>query len=122
MYNGPVIREMLEARGLKASDLLMAITDGNSGSKRSLHSVVNGNPTAKTLEAVADYFKVPLDALFKREVEFEEADVSAQLEAKVSSLKTEVELYKKLLEEKERTILVLLDKQGVSGQKRDSES
>ncbi len=116
MYNGPVIREMLEERGLKASDLLVAITGGGSVSKRSLHTIVNGNPTAKTLEAVADFFKVPIDALFQREIECEDVGSNQRLEAKNSALATEVALLNQLLAEKERTIQVLLNEKGVSGQ------
>ena len=63
MYNGQVINVLLKERGLRAKDLLEHLQLQSNGS---ITSLVRGNPTAERLEKIADFFDVPIDALFQR--------------------------------------------------------
>lgn len=62
MYNGLIINKLLEERNIKKKDLVLAINGNNS----TIESIINGNPTVKTLEKVADYFDVSMDIFFER--------------------------------------------------------
>lgn len=59
MYNGDIIRLLLSRQKKQQKDLSMAVT-GKPNS--SLHNLFK-NPTAKTLEAIADFFGVTIDSL-----------------------------------------------------------
>ncbi|MBQ7690467.1 MAG: hypothetical protein IJT30_04640 [Muribaculaceae bacterium] len=48
---------------MKAKDLLEYMQIQTNGS---ISSLVRGNPTAERLEKIADFFDVPIDALFQR--------------------------------------------------------
>ena len=63
MYNGEQIRVLLAKQKKSQRDLAKYVT-GNPSS--SLHNLFK-NPTAKTIEAIADFFKVTIDSLFIRE-------------------------------------------------------
>lgn len=90
MYNGKVIRELLASRNLKLKDLREALGyEGNS----SVLQIIDGNPSISRLEAVADYFNVSMDTFFIRDFKNEKVE--------------NVELYEKLLAEKDARIEVL---------------
>ena len=63
MYNGQIINVLLKERGLKAKDLLEHLELQSNGS---ITSLVRANPTATRLEKIADFFDIPIDALFQR--------------------------------------------------------
>lgn len=65
MYNGKAIKELLEKRGLQNQALLTAL--GLNPKQNSIQSLVTGNPTAKRLEQIADFFNVTIDTFFIRE-------------------------------------------------------
>lgn len=65
MYNGKAIKELLEKRGLQNQALLTAL--GLNPKQNSIQSLVTGNPTAKRLEQIADFFSVTIDTFFIRE-------------------------------------------------------
>ena len=54
MYNGKAIKELLEKRGLQNQALLTAL--GLNPKQNSIQSLITGNPTAKRLEQIADFF------------------------------------------------------------------
>ncbi|MBO4665677.1 MAG: helix-turn-helix transcriptional regulator [Paludibacteraceae bacterium] len=62
MYNGEQIRVLLAKQKKSQRDLAEYVT-GNPNS--SIHNLFK-NPTVKTIEAVADFFKVTIDSLFMR--------------------------------------------------------
>lgn len=62
MYNGQIIKHLLLKQNKSQTELSMAVT-GRPNS--SLHYLAK-NPTAKTLERVADFFGVTIDSLFNR--------------------------------------------------------
>lgn len=66
MYNGIVIEHLLRERHLRKKDLISAL---GWTSVSQLKSVMFKNPTANTLEKIADYFGVTIDTFFNREVE-----------------------------------------------------
>jgi transcriptional regulator with XRE-family HTH domain len=63
MWNGQIINVLLKERKLKAKDLLEYLQLQTNGS---ITSLVRGNPTAERIEKIADFFDVPIDALFQR--------------------------------------------------------
>lgn len=62
MYNGKKINELLKQRQIKKKQLIDHLNITNSG----MASIIRGNPTAKTLEQVADFFDVSIDVFFVR--------------------------------------------------------
>lgn len=64
MYNGQIIKQLLAEKNIHNKELLSYLgTEANS----SLSQIVNGNPTVKRLEKVADFFGVSMDLFFERE-------------------------------------------------------
>ena len=62
MYNGQIIRELLNKRKIQNKTLNEALGWNNS----QLKQVVEGNPRVSTLELIADFFKVSMDVFFDR--------------------------------------------------------
>lgn len=102
MYNGNIIRQLLVERNIPNKDLLRYLgTEANA----SLAQIVNGNPTVKRLEKVADFFGVSMDVFFEREKPFK-AYLSAHGDNE-QQYKEKIELLERLLEEKDKRILLL---------------
>ncbi|WP_337788488.1 helix-turn-helix transcriptional regulator [Phocaeicola plebeius] len=102
MYNGNVIKQLLLDKKVTNKELLRYLgTEANA----SLAQIVNGNPTVKRLEKVADFFGVSMDVFFEREKPFK-AYSSAQRDNE-QQYKEKIELLERLLEEKDKRILLL---------------
>lgn len=101
MYNGKIIKELLEKRGQTNSALLLAL--GLDPKKNSLKTVINGNPTANRLEQVADFFGLPIDAFFQREG-FVAPSANPEASTKISELEAEIEKRDEFLRLKEEII------------------
>ena len=87
MYNGSIIKELLDSKKIPYGDLLKAL--GMNPKHTSVNSLVRGNPSAKRLEEIADFLGVPIDTLFIREG----VELSAEDELKsmsVTSLRNQV--------------------------------
>lgn len=97
MYNGKIIKVLLKERRLLVKDLLDYLYPDPVKRNGSIKQLENGNPTVKTIEKVADFFKVPIDIFFNR--------------TNYSSTKNEIDIriecLKKILEEKDKRIEVL---------------
>lgn len=65
MYNGEKIRSLLYEQGKKPIDLAEYVFKNGH---RAITPLITGNPTAETLENVADFFKVSTEVFFKRQV------------------------------------------------------
>lgn len=120
MYNGSIIEKMLSERKLRKIDLQEAL----GISYNSYKTIAFGNPTVKTLERVADYFKVSMDVFFERETAFSAKGNNigsvngngnnvqqGHVNVMQDSQEKEIEHLKALLTEKERLIQVLMSKQ-----------
>lgn len=70
MYNGQIVRYLLEKRRIPNKELLKYIGKDKEGGNSALRQIISGNPTVRTLEPVADFFGVSMDVFFKREVAF----------------------------------------------------
>lgn len=102
MYNGNVIKQLLLDKKVTNKELLRYLgTEANA----SLAQIVNGNPTVKRLEKVADFFWVSMDVFFEREKPFK-AYSSAHGDNE-QQYKEKIELLERLLEEKDKRILLL---------------
>ena len=102
MYNGNIIRQLLVERNIPNKELLRYLgTEANA----SLAQIVNGNPTVKRLEKVADFFGVSMDVFLEREKPFK-AYSSAHGDNE-QQYKEKIELLERLLEEKDKRILLL---------------
>ena len=111
MYNGQKIKDLIEKRGLKLNEVYTSI-----GMKEgTFFSIISekGNPKADKLELIADYLLCPIDTFFDRT----EVSVSVNIGHKVngngnkisgdislSECKKENEHLKQLIQEKERII------------------
>lgn len=102
MYNGNVIKQLLLDKKITNKELLKYLgTEANA----SLAQIVNGNPTVKRLEKVADFFGVSMDVFFEREKPFKaypstHGDNEQQYKEKIA-------LLERLLEEKDKRIMLL---------------
>ena len=102
MYNGNVIKQLFLDKKVTNKELLRYLgTEANA----SLAQIVNGNPTVKRLEKVADFFGVSMDVFFEREKPFK-AYPSAHGDNE-QQYKEKIELLERLLEEKDKRILLL---------------
>ena len=102
MYNGNVIKQLLLDKKVTNKELLRYLgTEANA----SLAQIVNGNPTVKRLEKVADFFGGSMDVFFEREKPFK-AYSSAHGDNE-QQYKEKIELLERLLEEKDKRILLL---------------
>lgn len=102
MYNGNVIKQLLLDKKVTNKELLRYLgTEANA----SLAQIVNGNPTVKRLEKVADFFGVSMDVFFDREKPFK-ACPSAHEDNELQ-YKEKIALLERLLEEKDKRIALL---------------
>lgn len=102
MYNGNVIKQLLLDKKVTNKELLRYLgTEANA----SLAQIVNGNPTVKRLEKVADFFGVSMDVFFDREKPFK-ACQSAHEDNELQ-YKEKIALLERLLEEKDKRIALL---------------
>lgn len=102
MYNGNVIKQLLLDKKVTNKELLRYL---GTEAYASLAQIVNGNPTVKRLEKVADFFGVSMDVFFEREKPFK-AYPSAHGDNE-QQYKEKIELLERLLEEKDKRILLL---------------
>lgn len=73
MYNGRIIKHLLEVNKIPNKELLEYLGYNRDGGNTSLTQIMDGNPTVKRLEPVADFFKVSMDVFFNRSVKFSTA-------------------------------------------------
>lgn len=124
MFNGFKINDLIEDRGVTKVALYKAI----GLSKKGLDDIISGNhaPKAPILESIADYFKLPIDYFFDREVDYNGINIGHHVNGNgnkvsgditLSECRTEIEHLRSLLEEKERiiaekerTIQILIEK------------
>lgn len=101
MFKGDVIRTLLLKQGRKPSELCEKVFGNPRYSINSL-TKEDANPTAKTIEALADYFNVPIDTFFDRSSNY------------VGKSQTESEDYvaalKKIIESQEEALGLLREK------------
>ena len=111
MFNGQKIKELIgERRVTKASIFTYA-----NISKKSLDNIINGSniPNSNNIEAIADFFRVPIDYFFDRKIDLSNTNIDNQIKDDVSNTsedQKEIEYLRKLLVEKERTIQILMNK------------
>ena len=124
MFNGLKINKLLEERGLTKVSLFTHI----GISKKGLDDIINGvhAPKVTYVEALADFFKVPIDFFFDRDINSSGINIGHQVKGNgnkvsgditLSECQKELEHMKTLLEEKdkiindkERTIQILMNK------------
>ncbi len=110
MFKGERIKQLLAEKRISKTKLAQMV----GMTKIGIDGVIAGsNVRAGNLEKIADVFQLPLDYFFEREVEIiipksEPAEVLS--EAEEISLRKENEMLKKLIDEKERLIQVLLSR------------
>lgn len=110
MYNGQVINKLIENSGLKKTELLSQL----DMQYKSLQTIIEGNPTVKSLEKIADFFKVPMDYFFDRKIEISDPTLSitgngnkvqhGDGNVMIETQAKEIEHLNQLLAEKEKAI------------------
>lgn len=109
MLKGEKIKELLATSRITKTKL----AEATGLTKVGLDGVIAGsNVRAGNLEKIADFFHLPIDYFFEREVEviIPKSDDPEEVlsEAEEISLQREVEFLKKMISEKERFIQYLL--------------
>lgn len=118
MFNGHKITQLLEQRQTTKKSLFEYMGTSASG----LDSIIkNCNPTAEKIEQIADFFNLPIDYFFDRNIKTSEQTTTVNGNGNkvqngngnvmIENQAKEIEHLKQLLEEKERTIQILLKKQ-----------
>lgn len=118
MYNGQIVKHLLETRKIPNKELLKYLGKDKPGGNSALRQIINGNPNVRTLEPVADFFGVSMDVFFKREVAF--SPLSNQvvrngnavgngnsISAGNAEYEVKIEALKRLIEEKDKRIETL---------------
>lgn len=132
MFNGQIIRRLLEERNITKKSLI----DFMETSPSVLDNIINkGNPTAGNLERIADFFNVSIDFFFERNVSVDTPNIQIghnvngsgntlsgdialsecktkleHLQELIAGKDQQIELLKSQLEDKERLIQVLMTK------------
>lgn len=123
MYNGKVIKKLLSDRNITNKELLEYIGYGKAGGNSSLSQIINGNPTVRRLEPIADFFGISMDTFFKRDVPFNSVTISDfnenEYKAKISSLEQLLKEKDKRIDTLELLVSILQQKEIVLGQISD---
>lgn len=122
MFNGRRIKDLLDERKITKVSLYRAI----KMSKKGLDNIIDNVhvPKISNIEAIADFFHIPIDDLFDREVKPDEKNIGHQVKGNgnrvsgnitISQMSTEIEYLKNIIKEKEdvikekeRTIKILM--------------
>lgn len=120
MFNGGKIAKLLEDRKLTKKSLIDYVGITGPGLDQ---MIARGNLRAQNLEKIADFFNVPIDYFFDREISEFSINIGHQVngngsvvgDISVSEYKKEIDHLNQLLkekqsiiEEKERTIQILM--------------
>ncbi len=110
MYNGQIVKDLCDERKIAYKDLLKAI--GAKNPSGSINVIVNGNPTAKRLEAIADYLDIPIESMFVRDRQYGYNVVgngNNVANITIGTLKDKVQDQQSIIEEKDKRIALLED-------------
>ena len=109
MYNGQIVKDICDERKIAYKDLLKAI--GAKSPSGSIGVIVNGNPTARRLEAIADYLDIPIEALFIRDRQHNGYNVVGNgnhvANITIGTLKGKLQDQQQIIEEKDKRIKLL---------------
>lgn len=104
MYNGRKVKELLAINGRQCQELLEYL---GSTSRTTIAQLVNGNPTVKRLEQVADFFGVSMDVFFNRTFQGEDRNIDKLATSERQALMDLLSAKDQLIADKERTIRLL---------------
>lgn len=121
MFKGLKINTLLEDRGKTKVDLCNIVGITTAG----LHKIITGasSPGANILEGIADYFEVPIDYFFERKAEHLNIQIGHHINGSYNEignfglsecqkerehLQALINEKDKIIEEKERTIQILI--------------
>ena len=107
MYNGNIIKELLKTRNIPNKELLKYLGYDCEGGNTSLSQIINGNPTVKRLEPVADFFDVSMDIFFERSFTTEQEEEKLTSQMKIDHLESLLEEKNKRIETLELLVQVL---------------
>lgn len=110
MYNPNKVTELLKVRGIKNKQLLAYFGYNEKGG---LLQSIQGDIRASKLEKIADFFGVPIDVFFDRDIETSGAGKSvlsmSSNDTYASKSIEREKLFQALLDEKDRRIALLED-------------
>lgn len=109
MYNGQKIADLIANSKATKTSICDAV---GFTSNSQLRQVIQGNPTAKTLEKIADFFNVSIDYFFDRQKPIENKEIRTISEPKesheyINSMSYDRDAISALLAEKDRHIASL---------------
>lgn len=111
MFNGLRIRELLDEKGVQQNTF--SVETGISKSNLWVWIEGKSKPGADALEKMADYFKVPTDYFFDRNIDLPNISIGHQVKGNgnkvsgdvtISECRKEIAHLNALIEEKERVI------------------
>ena len=117
MLNGLIISRLIEDNRVKKVDLYTYV----GVTKSTLDNIIKGinDPKCATIEKIADFFKVPIDYFFDRDIDMNGINIGHRQKDNGSNISGDINLsecqkeivhLKELLAEKERTIQILMNK------------
>lgn len=124
MFNGLRIRELLDEKGVQQNTF--SVETGISKSNLWVWIEGKSKPGADALEKMADYFKVPTDYFFDRNIDLPNISIGHQVKGngnkvsgdvtisecrkEIAHLNALIEEKERVINEKERTIQILMNK------------
>ena len=104
MYNGNKIKELLKERDISNKQLVEYMGWRGNGQLYHVVDPVSANPTARILERIADFFQVPVDTFFDRDVPVSPHRTGMPGSSPIESLKREIEYLQSLCDEKDKRL------------------
>lgn len=98
MYNPQRIKDLISKHGIKNKELLVYIGKNWNGS---IDAIIKGDIRASKLEKIADFFGVPIDALFDRNCP---DNRPFNLQQQSQNNESEIAVLKELIKEKDKRI------------------
>lgn len=104
MYKGQKIRDLLRERKVPNKKLIAYMGWRGNGQLAHVANPETANPTARVLEKIADFFQVPIDTFFDRDVEIDTSRPISSNYSPVDSLQREIDNLRALLSEKDKRL------------------
>ena len=105
--NEEIKKQLLKTRSIHNKSLLKNLGYEGEGSNTSVRQIINGNPTVKRLEPVADFFDVSMDIFFERSFTTEQEEEKLTSQMKIDHLESLLEEKNKRIETLELLVQVL---------------
>lgn len=104
MYNGQKIRDLLREKKVSNKQLIEYMGWRGNGQLAHVATTGTSNPTAKVLEKIADFFQVPIDTFFDRNITVKVPVPGSSGKSLIENLQHEIDNLHLLLDEKNKRL------------------